>query len=106
MALLGIELSAGILLGANKAVDAKYGPHASVSAANADIGLTLRYKGLTVGILDGSTVNEYWYKDGVTDVDLIFKQNGGASSNNFTGEKVLLDVESDVFPVIPLLSFP
>ena len=35
-----------------------------------------------------------------------FKHPYGASSNNFTGENVVLDVVSDVFPVIPLLSFP
>ena len=73
MALTGIELSAGIVVGANKPVDAKFGPYASTAAALADIGLTLRYKGLTVGIETGGQVTEYWFRDGVTNSDLVEK---------------------------------
>ena len=73
MALTGIELSAGIVVGANKPVDAKYGPYASTAAALADIGLTLRYKGLTVGIETGGQVVEYWFRNGVANADLVEK---------------------------------
>ena len=73
MALTGIELSAGIVVGANKPVDAKFGPYASTAAALADIGLTLRYKGLTVGIETGGQVTEYWFRDGVANSDLVEK---------------------------------
>ncbi len=59
MALTGIQLSAGIVVGSNVSVDAKYGPYADVPTANSQIGSTLRYKGLTVGILSGGSVIEY-----------------------------------------------
>jgi hypothetical protein len=78
MALSGIQLSAGIVVGSNTAVDAKYGPYADVATAKSEIGSTLRYKGLTVGILVSGAVVEYWWKDGITDTDLISK--GGATA--------------------------
>jgi hypothetical protein len=78
MALSGIQLSAGIVVGSNTAVDAKYGPYADVATAKSEIGSTLRYKGLTVGILVSGAVVEYWWKDGITDSDLVVK--GGATA--------------------------
>ncbi|MFZ9964802.1 MAG: hypothetical protein ACO3GO_06295, partial [Terrimicrobiaceae bacterium] len=69
----GIELSAGIVVGAAKPIDAKFGPYASTTAALADIGPALRYKGLTIGIESGSAVVEYWFRDGITDADFIEK---------------------------------
>jgi hypothetical protein len=78
MALSGIQLSAGIVVGSNTSVDAKFGPYADVATAKSEIGSTLRYKGLTVGILVGGSVVEYWWKDGITDSDLVVK--GGATA--------------------------
>ena len=78
MALSGIQLSAGIVVGSNTSVDAKYGPYADVATANSEIGSTLRYKGLTVGILVSGSVVEYWYKDGITDSDLVEKSSATA----------------------------
>jgi hypothetical protein len=69
----GIELSAGIVVGAAKPIDAKYGPYASTAAALADIGPALRYKGLTIGIESGSAVVEYWFRDGTTNADFVEK---------------------------------
>jgi hypothetical protein len=78
MPLSGIQLSAGIVVGSNTSVDAKFGPYADVATAKSEIGSTLRYKGLTVGILVGGSVVEYWWKDGITDSDLVVK--GGATA--------------------------
>ena len=75
MALSGIQLSAGIVVGSNTAVDAKYGTYADVATAKSEIGSTLRYQGLTVGILSGGTVVEYWWKDGIADADLVEKSS-------------------------------
>ena len=73
MALTGIGLSASILIGVNKPADAKFGPFADVATANSEIGSTLRYQGLTVGIIVSGAVVEYWYKNGILDTDLIAK---------------------------------
>lgn len=72
----GIELSAGIVVGAANPIDAKYGPYATTAAALADIPAALRYKGLTVGITTASGVVEYWFKAGVANTDLVEKTPG------------------------------
>jgi hypothetical protein len=69
----GIELSAGIVVGAARPIDAKFGPYASTATALADIGPALRYKGLTIGIESGTAVIEYWFRDGITNADFVEK---------------------------------
>ena len=76
MALTGIELSAGIVVGSNKPVDAKFGPYSSTSSALLDIGSTLRYQGLTIGIENAGQIIEYWFRDGISDLNLIPKTTG------------------------------
>jgi len=49
-------------------------PYIDVADANATIPLTYRALGLTV--LIGS--DEYWYQNGVTDIDLVIKSGGGS----------------------------
>jgi len=84
MALSGIQLSAGIVVGVNKPVDGKYGPYPDLATAKADIGVTLRYLGLTVGIETSGTVEEYWWESGTADGDLVAK-GGGAAWGGITG---------------------
>ena len=60
-------------------------PWASVAEVNAALSGE-RYTGLTVNILGV----EYWYKDGVTDPDLILKTTGGGSATS--GENVTKEV--------------
>lgn len=60
-------------------VDARYGPWLSINDALTSFNAGLRSKGLTVGIYTpnnniNSPVIEYWWKNGVTDNDLILKQ--------------------------------
>jgi hypothetical protein len=90
MAVSGIGLSASVLVGVGSPNDAKYGPFADVATANSEIGSTLRYKGLTVGILVGGSVVEYWYKSGITDSDLVSKSSGVTD-----GDKGDITVSSD-----------
>ena len=85
MALSGIQLSAGIVVGVNKPVDGKYGPYPDLATAKADIGVTLRYLGLTVGIETGGVVEEYWWESGTADADLVAKGGGGAAWGSITG---------------------
>jgi hypothetical protein len=84
MALSGIQLSAGIVVGSNTSVDAKFGPYADVATAKSEIGSTLRYKGLTVGILVSGSVEEYWWESGTTDSDLVAK-GGSTTWGSITG---------------------
>lgn len=84
MSLSGIQLSAGIVVGSNTSVDAKYGPYADVATAKSEIGLSLRYKGLTVGVLNGAAVEEYWWESGTADADLVAK-GGSAAWGSITG---------------------
>ena len=74
----GISLSASVLVGNNQPVDAKYGPYASTAAALADIPVSMRYQGLTVGITTTTGVKEYWFRSGTGDVDLIEKVTAGS----------------------------
>ena len=72
-------------------VDSMYGPYNSVSAANAAIISGVREKGKTVGVLINGAVEEYWWKSGITDSDLVLKtaESGGDSpfslNSNNTG---------------------
>ena len=86
MALTGIELSAGIVVGSVEPIDKKYGAYASTTEANSEVGATLRYRGLTVGITGSGYLVEYWWKDGTTDSDLVVKQpSGEIFSGSFSG---------------------
>jgi hypothetical protein len=78
----GIELSAGVVVGAARPLDAKYGPYATTTAALADIPAATRYKGLTVGIESSGAVTEYWFRDGVADANFVEKTtaSGGVPS--------------------------
>jgi len=80
---MAIIINDNYSLAAQKPFDARYlnisTPWTSIAAVNAGIP-TYRYLGLTVNI-NGV---EYWYKNGVTDTDLIIKGGGEATS----GERV------------------
>lgn len=91
----GIELSAGIVVGTNKPLDSKFGPYPSTAAALADIGLTLRHKGLTVGIEVGGVIKEYWFGSGTTDADFIVKVPTSGVSN-ITGLQDTLNLKADL----------
>ena len=77
MALDGIQLSAGILVNSPESLDVKYGPFSSTGEAISNIDQLIRYPGLTVGVLSGGFVNEYWFQDGV---NLVLKSVGGSST--------------------------
>lgn len=80
MAIEGIELSSGIAIGVNSPIDAKYGTYADTATAISDIGATLRYQGLTVGVLEAGSVVEYWWKDGTSDGDLVVKESASSAA--------------------------
>jgi hypothetical protein len=56
-------------------LDDRYGPYNSFAEANAAVIPEVRALGATVGIIDGGTIREYWWKTGVTDLDLVVKSD-------------------------------
>jgi hypothetical protein len=94
---MGIILNDNIQINAGKPSESKYlttsnTAYASVSAANLALPIPVRYIGLTVNINN----IEYWYKDGVADINLIEKKydstvpagdfvTGGTSVGYFSG---------------------
>jgi len=54
-------------------LDARYGPWSSRNDALTAFPSVLRDQGLTLGILEGGKVAEYWYREGITDNDLVLK---------------------------------
>lgn len=93
-----------LYLNAPRPLDAKYSKKngilytsfSSTSEANAATIKAYRSLGLTVLINDGGENKEFWYKDGIEDVDLVEKNSSGGSAaimtiagnDSFTGDGV------------------
>lgn len=82
---MSLQLPFGIEVLNQKPADAKYflsgeTPYNSIGEANFSLPSGIRHQGLTVNILG----IEYWYKDGITDLDLVVK-TGGADVANVGG---------------------
>jgi hypothetical protein len=76
---MAIILNDNIKINAGKPSESKYlttgnTAYASVTSANALLPVPVRYNGLTVLVNSGGTNIEYWYKDGVADINLIEKK--------------------------------
>jgi hypothetical protein len=81
---MAITLNDNLQIQANKNIDNRYGPYDSISSALATLASFQRARGLTIGIVEGGLLKEYWFKDGVANVDLIEKTtagSGGSESN-------------------------
>jgi hypothetical protein len=74
---MSLELPYGIKVVNPKPLDRYYYnndvPYTSILEVNTLIPVGVRYAGLTVNI----STNEYWYKDGTDDTDLVPKLGGG-----------------------------
>jgi len=99
MAVTGLERADSLLITTGKPVEAKYGPFsgagipAAIAEAESEIlPLSIRFKGLTVGLIDtnnsGTTVVEYWFESGTADGDLVLKSSGGTVGGTGTVSKV------------------
>ena len=77
---MATSLNDNIRIEAGKNVDDRYlngvTPWTDVAAVNTAIVPSRRHKGLTVLIDD----TEYWYRDGISNIDLIVKAGGGGSA--------------------------
>ena len=88
-------------------MDKRYGPYDSVSAALTALTTSKRCVGLTIGIKSGNSTTEYWFKDGVSDSNLVekaddtyqnYKSNGGDKTRDdfYTTLKKIVDTSTYV----------
>jgi len=61
----------GIYVGRN--IDSRYGPYVDTDDANEAINEIFRYRGLTVLITGSGDIVEYWYYEGIDDINLVPK---------------------------------
>ncbi len=85
---MAIPFPDNINLGVGNPIDAKYlnssnAPYVSLAAVKSAIVESQRYVGLTVLVVTGGTNSEYWFKQGVTDGDLVLKT--ASNSGTITG---------------------
>ena len=91
-------------------IDSAYGPYASVAAANSAIATNARSIGLTVGIITGNSIKEYWYSGGTSNTNLVQK-GGGSGEGGGVNFEVATDVTDTVvyldnaFPGAPVPTF-
>lgn len=72
---MAITLNDNLQIQANKNIDSRYGPYTTLTTAVTSLSSFQRSRGLTVGIIEGDTLKEYWFKDGTNDANLIEKSN-------------------------------
>ncbi len=86
---MAINLSDNVKVSAPKPTESKYlnitAPYTSTSQVNSLIPSGERYTGLTVNVLGV----EYWYKEGITNVDLVVKQSAGGDRNNRYSKEII-----------------
>lgn len=69
-------------------IDAKYGPYSSTTEALMALAPNARAIGLTVGIKTSIGITEYWFKNGISDNNLVVKGEAPDLSNYYTKKQV------------------
>lgn len=69
-------------------IDAKYGPYSSTTEALMALAPNTRAIGLTVGIKTSIGITEYWFKNGISDNNLVVKGEVPDLSNYYTKKQV------------------
>ena len=69
-------------------IDAKYGPYSSTTEALMALAPDARAIGLTVGIKTSIGITEYWFKNGISDSNLVVKGEAPNLSNYYTKKQV------------------
>ena len=69
-------------------IDAKYGPYSSTTEALMALEPNARAIGLTVGIKTSIGITEYWFKNGISDSNLVVKGEAPNLSNYYTKKQV------------------
>lgn len=84
---MAILLNDNIQIEAGKHVDNKYGPYNDLASVLTSIPSFKRARGLTVGVIEGGLLKEYWFKEGINNNDLVEK----TTVTNNTGGGVGID---------------
>ena len=82
-------------------IDAIYGPYPNLNAAITTITASKRAKGLTVGIMTDNGIEEYWFKNGITNSHLVPKNQGGSGYNLFITNNVTEDTNTNLQALFP-----
>lgn len=84
-------------------IDAIYGPYPNLNAAITAIMASKRAKGLTVGIMTDTGIEEYWFKNGITNGHLVPKNQGGSGGghNLFVTNNVTKDTNANLQALFP-----
>lgn len=84
-------------------IDAIYGPYPNLNAAITTIMASKRAKGLTVGIMTDTGIEEYWFKNGITNAHLVPKNQGGSGGghNLFVTNNVTEDTNTNLQALFP-----
>jgi hypothetical protein len=70
---MAILLNDNIQIEAGKHIDNKYGPYNDLASVLTTIPSFKRARGLTVGVIEGGLLKEYWFKEGINNNDLVEK---------------------------------
>lgn len=76
------------------------GYYSSVAEANANTPMETRYQGRTILILQGGFPVEYWYYDGIADVDLVEKSTNSGSPITEIKKRITVSTTSEDFKTI------
>lgn len=68
-----IQLNDNIAVQAPYPTDSRYGTYADVATALSAIVESVRYIGLTAGVMVNGSAVEYWFKDGILDANFVIK---------------------------------
>ena len=82
-------------------IDERYGPYDSVSAALTALTTSKRCVGLTIGVKSGNSITEYWFKDGVSDSNLVEKADSTYQNyKSNSGDKTKDDFYSTLTKIV------
>jgi len=111
---MSLELPFGVKVLDNVPLDSKFFnssglPYTNTAEVLSELPQSIRYEGLTVFVVD----TEYWFKDGVTDGDLIVKSTGGTISGSgttneltyWTGSSAIGSLSTATYPSLTELSY-
>lgn len=90
-------------------MDKRYGPYNSISTALTTLTTSKRCIGLTIGVKSGNSITEYWFKDGISDSNLVEKvdnvyqnyiSNGGDKTKEDFYNTLGRVVDSSVYAIL------